>query len=382
MLPNDAADHKANRPGRRVLLWDHAGRGNLGDDLMRQGLRRLLSTTAWDVRFVGGPEGKAGSDSNGRTNLFGGLRHCQELWFGPGTMLHDHGSRLRFRFSGFFRLLLAVLLCRLGGKTLRGVGLGIGPMRSSFARILWRLASPSFQWVSVRDAPSAAFLPPTTPCLIAADPALALPFPPWRPQQEPPLLGLCIAPAQTILHGRPQLDRDQAAKLEHALLTFARTHPGLRLEWLVGSRKRSEGDLAFCRHLRDRCQQAGLPGELLPCAGDEVLECMSRWRAVVSVRYHGLLLGWGLGMPAVSLSYHPKCDRLAEEGGLHPGLRLSWPQFSADQLQQSLCQAWSMEHGAWANCPPGLDNRPDPADPRKPSAHSARLHALLPAWPS
>jgi len=382
MLPNDDAHHKSGPTGRRVLLWDHAERGNLGDDLMRQGLRRLLPATAWDVRFVGGPEAEAGSGSRGRTSLLGGLWHCQELWFGPGTMLHDHGSRLRFRFSGFLRLLVAVLLCHLGGKTLRGVGLGIGPMRSSFARFLWRLASPSFHWVSVRDAPSADFLPATTTCRIAADPALALPFPPWRPQQEPPLLGLCIAPVQTLLHGRPLLDRDQAAKLEQALLAFAKSHPGLRLEWLVGSRKRSEGDLAFCRQLRDRCQKAGLPGELLLCAGHEVLECMSRWRTVVSVRYHGLLLGWGLGMPAVSLSYHPKCDRLTGEGGLNPGLRLSWQEFSADQLQQALCQAWSMEQGAWATCPPALDNRPDPANPRTPSAHSARLHALLPDWPS
>ena len=244
---------------------------------------------------------------------------------GTGMLTDYNGSAFSFPHD----ILLWAAAARLAGCKVRFVGVGVGPIYSRLSRYLIRNALALADYRSFRDEFSKNRIrktgfnsdkDPVFPDLAFSLPPSIFPQRLGRTRQKP-LVGLGVMEHRDLHIGRPEeQDAAYSAYLEKMcdFVSWLIDH-GYAIRILQGDSKHDphvRSDLKGRLERRGvRYDQAGIIDE--DCATvEELLPQLAEADFIVSPRFHNLLLGLMLNIPAISISYDPKNDALLESVGL------------------------------------------------------------------
>ncbi|MCY1374302.1 hypothetical protein D9M69_616380 [compost metagenome] len=85
------------------------------------------------------------------------------------------------------------------------------------------------------------------------------------------------------------------------------------------------GDLALCQYVYNELSSLRVDVEQRSCSEHGVLatwNTISNFDAYISVRLHGAVSAFLLGVPFLLYEYHPKCSEFLNDIGMDPGFRL------------------------------------------------------------
>ncbi len=287
------------------------GFGNLGDEALLAGIERLLDGTDAQVSTVFSgpcpetidvfPEARRVVTLRHLPTLTAlrRLRNIDLLILAGGGLFNDHWRTVVPRYAAW------VLAARLTGARVAWVGVGVGPLQSAWSRWLTRLAAHASQVVLVRDRKSAALLGSETVAVVP-DPSLFNDRPPAR--ETGTELGLIVRPPT-----RRHASRSMA--LVRALAEVGVSARARGLDPVVLTMA-GAADRPFATSVAREMARRGLPGVRCEALGPSVagaLERLTRLRAIVTVRLHGMLLGALAGVPSVPIAYDDKVRALASE---------------------------------------------------------------------
>lgn len=324
----------------RVVVSGYHGFGNMGDEAVLAALVQDMKEVAPGTECValsGDPARTAsahGIQAIPRTSaaaIVRELRRADLLVSGGGSLLQDvtgHGSVPYY--AGI------MLLARMLGVPVSVYAQGVGPLRSSAARCLARLALSRASVITLRDSGSVELVRQigvTKPQpVLVADPAFAL---------EPEGADACEA----SLPPRPRVmfalrpwpgagDREA---------TYSRVIEGVCAK--LGANAillafQPQTDLAVASSIADLCEADGharpqvvvfdgLPGQALSVIAQADL--------VVGMRLHSLIFAASAGVPAVAIDYDPKVRAMAERTGSMFMVSVDAPP---EEIIQVVLDAW------------------------------------------
>lgn len=256
-----------------------------------------------------------------------GLRGVQLVVMTGTGMLTDY-STTAFGFP--YHVFRWALAARLAGCKLRFVSVGVGPIYDSLSRRFIRWALQLADYRSFRDEFSKSRIETvfdSSKDYVFPDLAFSLPMEMF-PRNSDRLhkhkireVGLGIMDHRDIhLFNRIQQQTSYSAYLDK-MCEF--------VEWLIGQKYRvrilqgdAKHDAAPRLELRSRLERRGVHYETSGIFDEgsstvgELLEQLSQVDVVVSPRFHNLLLGMMMSIPAISISYDPKNDALLDGIGL------------------------------------------------------------------
>lgn len=303
---------------RRLLAIGYQGFGNLGDEAILTGIDALLAEVPVTVSaIVCGPQpgSVVGFPSARRiptARLLPTPDAIRALWASDGLLLsgggliHDHWQTVIPRYLAW------IALSRLLGKPVVWVGVGVGPIRRRWQRVLARVARRLTALALVRDIASAELLGGVRQGLeVMPDPAVF--------NERPMRIAGAGEPGQLaiIIRGPAPGQRDLADALAAALVDTcaAAGQRGLDPVLLVmGGR----ADDAFVALVNRRAQERGVVIPITPLGPTPaaVMERLAACRAVVSVRLHGVLMAALAGVPCVPVAYDAKVRAAAVQLGI------------------------------------------------------------------
>lgn len=85
----------------------------------------------------------------------------------------------------------------------------------------------------------------------------------------------------------------------------------------------------ICEKLRTEMPIAAIPYNANPL---KVINVISHFKAMVSMRLHGNIFAYMTNTPCISLNYHPKCEQWCEQISSHHSLRFDATKFSKRRL--------------------------------------------------
>ncbi|RJQ51134.1 MAG: hypothetical protein C4526_10760 [Nitrospiraceae bacterium] len=222
------------------------------------------------------------------------------------------------------------LMARLFRKQLVFHSVGIGPIQSSFSRILCRMAADSAQMISVRDAESKELLREIgvkKEIQVTADPVFLLRsmcsdkidtlMEKQKTDRDIPAIGVCVqnlfpwskenkkalAGALDILAGE--------RKARIVFVPFGVYQDG----WFHGAGSEPI-DVTASKELAGmlKSEHSIMTSHTTP---EETMAAIGRTDIVISMRLHGIIMGISMGVPVVALTYgnEPKIRSLMERAG-------------------------------------------------------------------
>ena len=303
--------------GARIstVVLGYQGFGNVGDEAILTGIEALVAGTPIRVTtLVVGPEPVAAFSEvrrivvpRMRPNLASlrALRGARVLLVSGGGLLHDHWWTVLPTYLSW------VIAARALGLRVAWLGVGVGPLRSRWSRLL---AGSALRWshlVTVRDAASADLvrsIAPRVDVVTIPDPAM-FNVPPAAMHRTG--VGIIVRkPAPRNLAATDELAtalggsvaRLQSAGMPVGLLSLGGAADGPFAE-LVAARAAAAGG-------------ARPTVEALPPNPSAVLAQLAGYESLISVRLHGLILGALAGTPCVTIAYDPKVDAWAARLGM------------------------------------------------------------------
>lgn len=218
---------------------------------------------------------------------------------------------------------------KLAGCKLRFVGIGVGPIYSPLSRRFIHTALSLADCRSYRDNFSKARIAKTGfdsskdlvyPDLVFSIPKSSLPTRP-APRTQKTVVGLGIMDHRDIHIATPEEQEASYSSYLDKMCDF--------VCWLVKhgyAIRILQGDVTYDAitraDLKSRLEQRGIRYEEAgifdegSSSVEELIQQIAQVDIVVSPRFHNLLLGLMLNIPAVSISYDPKNDSLLEGMGL------------------------------------------------------------------
>jgi polysaccharide pyruvyl transferase CsaB len=333
----------------RILISGYYGFGNAGDEAVLAAMLASLRRQSPGVQcrvLSAAPEITSqlhaipASHRARPREVLQALRRCDLFVSGGGSLLQDVTS-----LNSLFFYLAQIVLARALRRRVLIYAQGIGPLRHPAARRLTTSVLRRTNWITVRDAESAAELarlglaPGKPPVEITADPVFGLhPAPaewareelrPLLPSPRPPLLGISV-------RAWPGLD-ERLPALADAIRHSAEAH-GLTPVYFPLQRQQDE---PACRRLAEHTGGCVLPGEYRPA---EWMALAGEMDLFLGMRLHALIFAAARGVPVVGLSYDPKVTALLARIGGSPGLSLE--AFDAAALRRALRDTWN-EREQW-----------------------------------
>jgi polysaccharide pyruvyl transferase WcaK-like protein len=345
----NAAGSIRPRIGSRILLLGGDSDYNVGDRAIVTAVTQCILShdPAAEISVVAGrspaipipgvsnsiPRGIPGAAALSRAAVW-----ADRILIAGGGLFQDDDSRAKMPYWAARISLLKSLNSRIAGHSL-----GAGPLQHAESRLAARVACAALTTVSVRDHHAQAALAACTSRRIEVVPDPAFMLEPAPPQDANALLRsldltadrpLIVVAARRWFHARggfvPNVLKARAGmklvsdapRLEALLdaLSEALVHLGRRLNasilLLPSYNVAHEADDAVCAALARR---AGKVTVRLARINDPRLykAVLGRATLVLSARMHPLILGAGMGVPLVGLSYNSKFEGLFE--------LLGWP---------------------------------------------------------
>ncbi len=254
-----------------------------------------------------------------------GLRGMDLVVMTGTGMLTDYSNTA---FGNPYRIFRWVLASRLAGCKVRFVGVGVGPIYLRLSRRFFRWALRLADYRSFRDEVSRnriARVLDSSSDYVFPDLAFSLPkniFPARRNRgRQKQQIGLGVMDHRDI-HLLTTIEQEAAysAYLDKMceFVEWLVKH-GYQVRILQGDAKH---DVAPRNELKLRLEQRGIRYEEAgifdegSSSVEELLDQLAQVDMVVSPRFHSLLLGIMMNIPAISVSYDPKNDALLEGVGL------------------------------------------------------------------
>ncbi|WAS05980.1 polysaccharide pyruvyl transferase CsaB [Gloeomargaritales cyanobacterium VI4D9] len=297
----------------RVLISGYYGYGNGGDEALLVTLLQMLPPGVEPVVLSAQPAvterlyGVRTCDRWRWGDIGRELRRSQGFLWGGGSLIQDSTSWA----SPLYYLGLMLLAQGLGRQTVAWAQ-GIGPLRRRWVRGLAGYVFRRCTQVSVRDAPAAEQLQRWGRSgLLAPDPVWALPDQPYPPLSDLPAPRMAV-----IVRPHRWLTPVWRETMTKALQQFQQA-TGV---WVVLLPFQPATDMALATELQ---QALGAQTTILQPEHPAQLKGVMRGiELVVTMRYHGLVMGAAAGCRCFSLSYDPKVRQLQQELGM-PGLDLA-----------------------------------------------------------
>jgi polysaccharide pyruvyl transferase CsaB len=318
----------------RAVAVGYQGFGNLGDEAILAGIEELLAGTGIVVsHVVSGPGPVAAFPAARRVptrrmrptpQAVRALRRAQLLLISGGGLLHDHWATVVPTYLAW------VVLGRLLGLRVAWLGVGVGPLRRRWARMLAGRAVAWSHLVTVRDEASARLVAEIAPRAVVStvpDPAVFNPLARDVPRAGVGFIVRRPAPRQAA---RSDFLADA---LGRAMAALQRDGTPVQLLTFDGA-----SDAPFAARVSEAAAGAGgsLPEAVaLPPDPSAAIAHLASLEALVSVRLHGLILGAVAGTPAVSIAYDPKVSAWADRLGLSDYC-LPMDEVSADAILDRL----------------------------------------------
>lgn len=298
-----------------IVHLGYFGYSNLGDDLLLQALRQRNESSRYRHFYLMNPASKHyNRDEIGRNEaveILNLLLHSARFDLGPGGILQDSSSgKSLIYYLGF------CLLARMSGAKVRWVGQGFSPMDSIWSQRLVRFSSLFVEKIELRDEASIQNMNeigvPTSKIEHCPDYAWDINlsgYQPVKPVPKKKKSKLKISRVHVCLRSWESFDCLQFVK-ELKSLGIPRAYflfqPDGRLESLI-----REMDSRAAIHVYSNSR--------------EIREFVKKYLdadAIISMRYHGILLGMQAGKSTFSLSYDQKCSNIALEHDI-PVIELS-----------------------------------------------------------
>ena len=252
------------------------------------------------------------------------LRRLDALIVSGTGLLTDISGLLNWGPYTVFKWSLMAKLCRC---KVVFVSVGAGPVYGTVGRFLVRAALRLADFRSYRDAATKQFLDDlgfrtrrdkVYPDLAFSLPRTAIPADEF-PRGPRPVVGLGLM----LYAGRQSVDRPSAtiyAEYLECLVVFVRwllAH-GYDVRLLTGDICDRPAVRDFIALLRERsvAYDEGRVVDEPVSSVDDLLSQLSRTDLVVATRFHNVLLALLLNKPAISISFHQKCESLMSGMGL------------------------------------------------------------------
>jgi polysaccharide pyruvyl transferase WcaK-like protein len=334
---------------RGIVLFGYLGGGNLGDDLMLDGLLEVLKSTsrpitilARDPQAVSLPAGLTAKiyPASARAALKAALAGADFVRVG-GTSFHDEYAT-RSMTGRYVKLAGLYLLPRVRGGASFAFGVGAGRMERASTRALASIAMKTCRAVYARDPASTRALKglvPTANILDGVD--LAFLRPHLVAGQDEALLGLSIL--DLAPYGKTAVEQD--AFWEATARAALDAAPNVRrVRLFVFKDNEAESDRPVCERLARTLAARGLETEIIDQTPgrDAFLNALAECGYFLATRYHAGILAAASRTRLAVVSYNEKLDRLAQDFGIEPEsvispwrdppetIRFSRPQPSAD----------------------------------------------------
>ena len=274
---------------------------------------------------------------------FAVIRGCSHVVVSGGGQLDDVWGGAREHPYALFKW---SLLARLARARLVYLSVGAGPLDESWSRRLVRAALGMAGYRSYRDEESREFvraLGVLQPGGVYPD--LAFGLAPVRGRSEPDgRLTVAMAPLP-FRSPRVWPDKDGAAYTTYVgkLAEFAAwlVQQGYRVEFLPCSIGMDRAVIADLLAEVSRQAPASAASHLIVPRIDDVASLcwhLAQASVVITSRFHGALLAFLHGRPAIALSYHPKLDVLMRSMGQQEYC-LNIADFTVEALRHSLASA-------------------------------------------
>ena len=332
---------------RRLVAIGYQGFGNLGDEAILTGMDALLADVPVTVSAVicGSQPGTVVGFPSARritsARLLPTRAALRALWASDGLLLsgggliHDHWQSVIPRYLAW------IALTRLLGKRVVWVGVGVGPIRHGWQRVLARVARRLTALALVRDAASADLLGGARERLeVMPDPAVFNERP-MRADGAGSSGDLAI-----IIRGPAPGQRDLAGTFAAALVDtcVAAAQQGLDPVVLAMA---GPADDRFVALVQRRAQERGIviPVAALGPTPAAAMERLAACRAVISVRLHGVLMAALAGVPCVPVAYDAKVRAAAAQLGIDE-LAVALEDVTPDRLLARVTEAMEPDRQA------------------------------------
>ncbi|MCS6783066.1 MAG: polysaccharide pyruvyl transferase CsaB [Gloeomargarita sp. SKYBB_i_bin120] len=309
----------------RVVLCGYYGYGNGGDEALLLTLLQMLPPSVQPVVLSAQPRvtrqlyGVATCHRWHLGQVLVEIARSQGFVWGGGSLIQDKTSWA----SPLYYLGLMAVAQLLGKRTVAWAQ-GIGPLERPWLQRLARWVFRRCQAISVRDKPAAEQLRQWgRAVLLAPDPVWALPEQLYVPLKDLPAPRIAV-----VLRPHRLLTPAWLDTLTQALRQFQQA-TGV---WVVFLPFQPQTDRALAQQLQRSVAESSL---LEPSHPAQLKGVFRGMELVVTMRYHGLVMGAAAGCRCFSLSYDPKVSQLQRELAM-PG----WDLRQQPPSPQDLSRQW------------------------------------------
>ena len=305
---------------RPIVLFGYLGGGNLGDDLMLDGMLEVLRASsrpitilARDPQAVRLPAGvTADIRPAGAGAALRAVTSRADVVRVGGTSFHDEYATKNMT-GRYLKLAALYVLPRLSGGRSFAFGIGAGRMEYRVTKQLAAASMSACKTVFTRDPASSQTLRALVPRAdIQTGVDLAFLKPGSAVQRDASILGLSVLDLEP--YGDVPGGQDQFwSALVRAALKAAGDIRTVRL--FVFKHNEAESDRPVSERLAEELRASGLEAEIHDQTQDRntVLKAFAQCGHVVATRYHAGILAAMNGAPMLLVRYNDKLARLADD---------------------------------------------------------------------
>ncbi|MCL0069458.1 polysaccharide pyruvyl transferase family protein [Dehalococcoidia bacterium] len=335
----------------QFFIFGYYGWKNVGDDAMLYALLQELYAldpkanfavlSAVPVTIPPQTEGKIRFVKLSPLAVSQEILRSSAFIIGGGTHLFDYGNKIRV-----LKIQLSILILVTYSKVLRKkvylLNNGIGPILTTWGRILTKLICHLADYISVRDGASYRLLASwgfTGKVSLAFD--LSALIEPLDETTNNPLennkaiLGISVTPVFELYYNSRERDFLLVDEIAKAINEQIERNPQWEVYLFIFKGKTKDHDVDITQLLQQRLQ----PPErvkLIPYNPDprRMLDKVAQCHAFVGMKYHSCLFAYLSNIPLLVIDYHPKCRALAEDIGLPRQAVMSLREILDGQLTQ------------------------------------------------
>lgn len=344
-----------------IAVSGYYGCGNTGDEAVLAGILESFAQCGYVGRveftvFSANPAATEQQHSVKAVDRMN-LRLLRQTLIESNLLLSGGGSLLQDATSlrSLLYYLWVVRLASACGTPVMFYAQGIGPLRRRLSRVLVRMVANRVQFISVRDAASAALLQKIgvnrPPIEVTADPSFTLRAEEWAAVEkrlraagvpaDRPLLGVALrprVPGSAIGSGGRDRKMSTPGITDYAYMIDLLAQKTDAHPVLVTMQPPEDLPLAEQVAKCVRSEVSILREPLAPRAAVGIIGAMT---GLVAMRLHALIFGVMGGVPLVALSYDPKVASLMEDLGQGERcilLKDFAPMLVAEQMEEALSE--------------------------------------------
>lgn len=325
-------------------LVGYYGMQNSGDDALMYatlwGAKHIMQSKSISVGLYGMPKPELlvnrqlplqqhqAFPGHNRLNQYRAAMQCERVIFGGGSVLHSESD------INIKRHMMALS----SRENSAAVGISLGPFQSVAAEKACAQFLNECGFVGVRDQESlniAQAIAPNANVKKTFDLApllLCNQMPSKRLNRSGVALALC--PVAVTPHGDTNAKAERKRLLEICHLIeriYARTGEPIILLTFNGHQELGDGQInqQIINYFGDKLPIIAKPYDANPMA---VLQDLASYKAIVSMRLHGSIMGFLANTPVFSVNYHPKCVGWCEQVGMAQNYRFAAQDLDIDTL--------------------------------------------------